>query len=68
LGAAATKTGTNDASDIVCALSSLFLFMFFNMLNNDLILAQGGLMTTVGGTAPKRAQMTYLAGITGVQT
>jgi hypothetical protein len=35
------------------------------MLTNVLILAQGGLMTTVGVAAIK---MTYLAGIAGVQT
>jgi hypothetical protein len=34
-------------------LVCLFFFVFFNMLTNDLILAQGGLMTTVGGAAPK---------------
>jgi hypothetical protein len=31
----------------------LFFFIFFNMLTNDLILAQGGLMTTVGGGSTK---------------
>jgi hypothetical protein len=62
----ATKTGTNDASDVVCALSmSFFLGVFFNMLTNVSILAQGGLMTTVGAAAIK---MMYLVGVTGVQT
>jgi hypothetical protein len=71
LGAAVTKTSTNDASDVVCA-SSMYVFFsscFFDMLTNDLILAQGKLMTTVGeGQCRKQAQMTYLAGVAGVQT
>jgi hypothetical protein len=48
---------------------SFFLHVFFNMLTNDVILAQGGLMTTVGeGRHQKWAQMMYLADIAGVQT
>jgi hypothetical protein len=69
LGVAATKTGTNDASGIVCAPRYvLFSLCFFDILTNDLILAQGGLMTIVGAAAMKTAQMMYLAGIAGVQT
>jgi hypothetical protein len=45
-----------------------FSSCFFNILTNDLILAQGGLMTIVGAAAMKTAQMTYLAGVAGVQT
>jgi hypothetical protein len=45
-----------------------FSSCFFNILTNDLILAQGGLMTIVGAAATKTAQMTYLAGVAGVQT
>jgi hypothetical protein len=61
--------GTNNVSGIVCALGMFFFSScFFNILTNDLILAQGGLMTTVGAAVIKMAQMTYLVGITGVQT
>jgi hypothetical protein len=40
-----------------CCLCPRYVFFsscFFNMLTNDLILAQGGLMTTVGAAAMKR--------------
>jgi hypothetical protein len=59
--------GTNDASGIVCALGTYISFSscFLNILTNNLILAQGGLMTTVGVAVMK---MTYLVGVAGVQT
>jgi hypothetical protein len=61
---AVTKTGTNDASGVVCAPRYVFFSScFFNILTNDLILVQGGLMTIVGAAAMKTAQMTYLAGV-----
>jgi hypothetical protein len=52
-------------SRCLCPKYVFFSLCFFNMLTNDLILAQGGLMTTVGVAAIK---MTYLVGVAGVQT
>jgi hypothetical protein len=52
----------------LCPRYVFFSLCFFNILTNDLILAQGELMTIVGAAATKTAQMTYLAGVAGVQT